>query len=60
MTGSFPRLLGAATVGARVAAAGYVGLVTGACPLDLGVGRRVRPLGPQLVDIAAPVRWSST
>jgi hypothetical protein len=53
VTGSFPRLLGAATVGAGVAAAGYVGLVTGACPLDLGVGRRVRPLGPQLVDIAA-------
>jgi hypothetical protein len=54
MTGSIPRLLGAATVGAGVAAAGYVGLVTGACPLDLGVGRRLRPLGPQLVDMAAP------
>jgi hypothetical protein len=54
MIGSIPRLLGAATVGAGVAAAGYVGLVTGACPLDLGVGRRVRPLGPQLVDMAAP------
>jgi hypothetical protein len=24
-------------------------LVTGACPIDLGIGRRVRPLGPQLV-----------
>jgi hypothetical protein len=54
MTGPIPRLLGAATVGAGVAAAGYVGLVTGACPLDLGIGRRVRPLGPQLVDMAAP------
>jgi hypothetical protein len=54
MTGSIPRLLGYATVGAGVAAVGYVGLVTGACPLDLGVGRRVRPLGPQLVDMAAP------
>jgi hypothetical protein len=54
MTGSIPRLLGAATVGAGVAAAGYVGLVTGACPLDLGVGRRVRPLGPQVVEMAAP------
>ena len=54
MTGSVPRLLGAATVGAGVAAAGYVGLVTGACPLDLGVGRRVRPLGPQVVEMAAP------
>jgi hypothetical protein len=41
-------------VGAGVAAAGYVGLVTGACPLDLGVARRVRPLGLQLVDMAAP------
>jgi hypothetical protein len=54
MTRSIPRLVGYATVGAGVAAAGYVGLVTGACPVDLGVGRRVRPLGPQLVDMAAP------
>jgi hypothetical protein len=53
MTGSIPRLFGAATVGAGVAGAGYVGLVTGACPLDLGIGRRVRPLGPQLVEMAA-------
>src|SRR5215212_168147 len=50
VTGSFPRLLGYAAVGAGVAAAGYVGLVTGACPLDLGLGRRVRPLGPQPVE----------
>jgi hypothetical protein len=54
MTGSIPRVLGYATVGAGVAAAGYVGLVTGACPVDLGIGRRVRPLGPQLVEMAAP------
>ena len=54
MNRSIPRLLGAATVGAGVAAAGYVGLVTGPCPVDLGIGRRVRPLGPQLVDMAAP------
>jgi hypothetical protein len=54
MTASIPRLLGYATVGAGVAAAGYVGLVTGACPVDLGLGRRVRPLGPQLVEMAAP------
>jgi hypothetical protein len=54
MTRSIPRLLGYATVGAGVAAAGYVGLVTGACPVDLGTGRRVRPLGPQLVELAAP------
>jgi hypothetical protein len=54
MTRWSPRLLGYATMGAGVAAAGYVGLVTGACPIDLGIGRRVRPLGPQLVDMAAP------
>jgi hypothetical protein len=54
VTGWVPRLLGYATVGAGLAAAGYVGLVTGACPLDLGVGRRVRPLGPQVVEMAAP------
>jgi hypothetical protein len=54
MTRPLPRLLGYATVAAGLAAAGYVGLVTGACPVDLGVGRRVRPLGPQLVDMAAP------
>ena len=54
MTGSIPRGLGYATVGAGVAAAGYLGLVTGACPLDLGIGRRVRPLGPQLLEMAAP------
>jgi len=32
----------------------YVGLVTGAASLDLGVGRRVRQLGPRIVRIAAP------
>jgi hypothetical protein len=36
------------------AVAGYLGLVTGAMPLDVGIGRRKRPLGPQTVDIAAP------
>lgn len=40
-------LLGAGT-------AAYVGLVTGRLSLDLGVGRRTRPLGPLVVDIAAP------
>lgn len=33
---------------------GYIGLVTGAVPVDLGVGRRQRPLGPFGIDIAAP------
>lgn len=37
-----------------VLAGGYIGLVTGAVPADLGLGRRVRPLGPQEVVIAAP------
>jgi len=54
MTRLIRPLLGAMTVAAGVTAAGYVGLVTGACPLDLGIGRRVRPLGPQLVEVAAP------
>lgn len=36
------------------AAATYVGLVTGAVPADLDIGRRIRPLGPEAVDIAAP------
>ena len=36
------------------AVAGYLGLVTGAMPLDVGVGRRTRPLGPQTVSIQAP------
>lgn len=35
-------------------AAGYLGLVTGRLTLDLGVGRRVRPLGPLEVEVAAP------
>jgi len=33
---------------------GYVGVVTGAITVDLNLGRRTRPLGPQVVDIAAP------
>jgi hypothetical protein len=40
-------LAGAATTGA------YVGLVTGRLTLDLGIGRRNRPLGPLHLDIAA-------
>jgi hypothetical protein len=52
------RAVGAGVLGATVAAGagalGYAGLVTGALPVDLGVGRRLRPLGPQEFDIAAP------
>ncbi len=32
----------------------YVGLVTGALPADLGIGRTSRPLGPLSTEIAAP------
>jgi hypothetical protein len=39
---------------ALLAAAGYVLAVTGALTLDTGLGRRVRPLGPLTVSIAAP------
>ncbi|MBC9725429.1 SRPBCC family protein [Streptomyces sp. TRM68367] len=43
------------TAGATaVVAGGYAGLVSGALPLDVGVGRRTRPLGPQTLDVAAP------
>ncbi|MFE6286990.1 SRPBCC family protein [Streptomyces sp. NPDC057877] len=44
----------AVAVAGGSAAAGYLGLVTGALPLDVGVGRRSRPLGPRTMDIAAP------
>lgn len=47
------RSAGVVVVGAAVAG-GYLGLVTGAVPIDLGVGRRTRPLGPFGVDIEAP------
>lgn len=32
----------------------YLGLVTGAVPVNLGIGRTTRPLGPLSVEIAAP------
>ncbi|WP_267241651.1 SRPBCC family protein [Streptomyces sp. PR69] len=51
-TGRVAAVAGAAVGG--VAAAAYAGLVTGAAPLDVGAGRRLRPLGPQSVDIRAP------
>jgi hypothetical protein len=43
-----------AGAGSAAVVAGYLGLVTGAVPIDLGVGRRLRPLGPLGVDIDAP------
>lgn len=44
-------IAGAALAGGAVV---YVLTVRGALTLDLGVGRRLRPLGPMLVSIAAP------
>lgn len=50
----------ARTVGVGAATAiggvtlGYLGLVSGAVPVDLGIGRRTRPLGPITIRIAAP------
>ena len=54
MTHPLGRLTALAGLGGGLAAASYVAVVTGACPVDLGIGRRSRPLGPQVVDIAAP------
>ncbi|QNA76223.1 SRPBCC family protein [Streptomyces sp. So13.3] len=48
------RRLSLVAVAGGSVAAGYAGLVTGALPLDLGVGRRTRSLGPQVIDISAP------
>jgi hypothetical protein len=48
------RLVLRAALAATAAAAGYLGLVTAVVPIDLGIGRRVRPLGPRTVTIGAP------
>lgn len=40
--------------GAALGYAGFRGLLGGALTLDLGIGRRTRPLGPRTADIAAP------
>ncbi len=45
--------LGVAAVSGGLGAL-FVGLVTGAVSVDLGVGRRTRPLGPLRVEVAAP------
>ncbi len=46
------RALVAALIAALVVV--YRGLITGALPVDLGIGRRVRPLGPLTLGIDAP------
>jgi hypothetical protein len=43
-----------ATSCAAIAGGAYIGLVTARLTLDLGIGRRTRPLGPLHLDIAAP------
>jgi hypothetical protein len=48
------RLLSSVATLGVAAAGGYVALVTGRLSLDLGIGRRTRPLGPLSVEIAAP------
>lgn len=45
---------GAVALAGTATTAGYLGLVTGRLTLDLGLGRRTRPLGPLAVGIAAP------
>lgn len=45
---------GSLTVLGAAGASAYVGLVSGRLSVDLGVGRRTRPLGPLTVDINAP------
>jgi hypothetical protein len=52
MRASTATLVGGGAAAAAVGA--YLGLVTGAVPLDLGLGRRIRRLGPLTVDIEAP------
>lgn len=48
------RLATGSLAAAALGAGAYLGLVTGAVPIDLGVGRRLRPLGPISIDVAAP------
>ena len=44
----------AAVTSAAATVVGYLGLVTGRLTIDLGIGRRTRALGPQVLEIAAP------
>lgn len=51
---ALPRALALGLAGAGGAAGLYLGAVTGALTVDLGVGRRTRPLGPITLTIDAP------
>ncbi|MEV6527344.1 SRPBCC family protein [Longispora sp. NPDC051575] len=46
-------IIAAVVIGIATVTAIYVGTVTGALTVDTGWGRRLRPLGPLTVDIAA-------
>jgi hypothetical protein len=48
------RTLTAAGLAAAGAGGLYLGLVTGALPVDIGLGRTTRPLGPLSIEVAAP------
>jgi hypothetical protein len=48
------RVLALAAATSTAAGALYTGLVGGAVTLDLGVGRRTRPLGPLRIEVSAP------
>jgi hypothetical protein len=48
------RTLTAAGLAAAGAGGLYLGLVTGALPVDIGFGRTTRPLGPLSIEVAAP------
>lgn len=48
------RMTGLAMGGALAGGGAYLSLVTGAAPVDLGVGRRMRALGPSSIRIEAP------
>ena len=54
VTRALPRALGLGLAGTGGAAGLYLGAVTGALTVDLGVGRRTRPLGPITLTIDAP------
>ena len=48
------RVLALATAGTGAGAGLYLGVVTGTLTVDLGLGRRIRPLGPIEIGILAP------
>lgn len=47
-------IVGGGLVAAGAGAGVYLGLVTGAVPISLDMGRTSRPLGPLMIEVAAP------